>query len=89
MDIPELQLLRLLASRLEHLSVDSHWARRASGVRGNIIKVLDEFDAGKDIQTDRIDMLVDVAFDLLKRAARDIPDIEAFLQQFNQGGGLR
>jgi len=38
----DLQLLKLLARRLERLNVDSLWARRASGTRGNIIKVLAE-----------------------------------------------
>ena len=38
----DIELLRLLAERLERLSADSLWARRASGLRGNIIKVLEE-----------------------------------------------
>ncbi len=79
-----INLLRLLVARLERLSVDSHWARRASGVRGNIIKVLEEADAGEEISTERLDLLTDSAFDLLRRAARDIPDIEAFLKQFQR-----
>jgi hypothetical protein len=40
------ELLRLLAQRLERLSVDSIWARRASGLRGSLIKALDSVDAG-------------------------------------------
>ena len=81
----QIGLLQLLAARLERLSVDSHWARRASGLRGNIIKVLDETQAGKHVSQDRLDLLIGTAFDLLRRAAQDIPDIEAFLHQFERG----
>jgi hypothetical protein len=81
----QIGLLNLLAARLEHLSVDSHWARRASGLRGNIIKVLEEAQAGRHIDQDRLDLLIGTAFNLLRRAAQDIPDIEAFLKQFERG----
>jgi hypothetical protein len=70
------ELLRLLASRLERLSVDSHWARRASGLRGNIIKVLEQADSGEPLAASRLDLLTDTAFDILRRAAQDIPDLE-------------
>jgi hypothetical protein len=76
-----LELLRLLAARLERLSVDSHWARRASGLRGNIIKVLEETDATNEVTESRLDLLTEAAFDLLRRAARELPDVEAFLKQ--------
>jgi hypothetical protein len=71
-----IELLRLLAARLERLSVDSRWARRASGMRGNIIKILEQADAGEPITTRRLDLLTDAAFDTLRRAAQEIPDLE-------------
>jgi hypothetical protein len=77
--VDRLQLLRLLTSRLERLSVDSHWARRASGLRGNIVKVLTEVEAGENVETARLELLIDAAFDILRRAAQDIPDLEALL----------
>ena len=70
------QLLRLLVSRLERLSVDSHWARRASGLRGNIVKVLEEVESDQEVSLERLDLLIDAAFDILRRAAQDIPDLE-------------
>ncbi|MGA2491035.1 MAG: hypothetical protein ABSF99_12780 [Anaerolineales bacterium] len=73
------QLLRLLTSRLERLSADSHWARRASGLRGNIVKVLEEVDSGREVSTGRLDLLTEAAFNILRRAAQDIPDIEDLL----------
>jgi len=75
--IESLQLLRLFTSRLERLSVDSHWAHRASGLRGNIIKLLEQADAGEPVAARRLDLLTDTAFDILLQAAQDIPDLEA------------
>jgi hypothetical protein len=74
-------LLRLLVSRLERLSVDSHWARRASGLRGNLVKLLEEADSGQDVSSARLELLTDAAFDILRRAALDIPDLEELLKR--------
>lgn len=76
-----IQLLLLLITRLERLSVDSHWARRANGLRGNIVKVLEEADSGKDVSVERLDLLTNAAFDILRRAAQDIPDLEDLLKR--------
>ncbi len=81
----QIELLHLLAARLERLSADSHWARRASGLRGNIIKVLEIASTGERISQERLDLLIGTAFDLLRKAAQDIPDIESFLRKFDQG----
>ena len=75
------QLLRLLVSRLERLSVDSHWARRASGLRGNLVKLLDETDSGIEVSAERLELLTEAAFDILRRAAQDIPDLEDLLKR--------
>jgi hypothetical protein len=72
----QIDLLRLLATRLERLSVDSHWARRASGLRGNIIKLIEQADTGEPISARRLDLLTNTAFDILRQAAEDIPDLE-------------
>jgi hypothetical protein len=75
-DASAIQLLSLLTSRLERLSVDSRWARRASGLRGNIVKVLEEANSGKEIPVSRLKLLSEAAFDILTRAAREIPDLD-------------
>jgi hypothetical protein len=83
MSIPDsVELLRLLVSRLERLSVDSRWARRASGLRGNIIKVLEEADAGQVISSDRLDLLINRSFEILRKAAKEIPDIDEIVKKF-------
>lgn len=75
-DNQPIELLRLLAARLERLSVDSRWARRASGLRGNIVKILEQADTGEPVAAMRLNLLTDTAFDILRRAAQDIPDLE-------------
>jgi hypothetical protein len=82
-DEDSIELLRLLATRLEHLSVDSSWARRASGLRGNIVKILEESDM-KEIATERLKLLIDRSFEILREAAHEIPDIDDLLQKHNQ-----
>ena len=77
----DIELLRLLAGRLERLSVDSLWARRASGLRGNIIKVLNEIDVGQDVKPERLSPLIERAFEVLQHAAQEIPDIEEILKR--------
>lgn len=79
-DNQPIELLRLLAARLERLSVDSRWARRASGLRGNIIKILEQVNIGEPVAAMRLDLLTDTAFDILRSAAQDIPDLEALLK---------
>ncbi|HXF86245.1 MAG TPA: hypothetical protein VNK49_12735 [Anaerolineales bacterium] len=43
MSIPQrdLQLIRMLSERLEHIPADTVWARRASGVRRSLLRYLD------------------------------------------------
>ena len=77
----DVELLRLLAERLERLSADSLWARRASGLRGNIVKLLEEIDAGQDIKPARIPPLVQRAYEILQRAAQEIPDIQEIMKK--------
>ena len=81
MNNTEIELLRMMSARLERLSVDSHWARRASGLRGNMIKVLEEIDAGQQAETARLNSLIERAFEVLRHAAQEIPDIEEIMNK--------
>jgi len=81
MNNTDIELLNLLAERLERLSVDSLWARRASGLRGNIIKVQEELNAGRRVESERVSLLIQNAFEILKRAAQEIPDIEEIMNK--------
>ena len=70
---------RMLVMRLEKLSPDSRWARRASGARGNLLKLLDELqekmDQGQVVQPpdiQRLESLIYFGFFILEKAAREI-----------------
>ena len=72
-----MDLIRLLAARLERLSVDSIWARRASGLRRSLVKAIEAADFGNEYPPEQLDLLIEHSFDILRRAAREIPDAEA------------
>lgn len=72
-----MDLIRLLAARLERLSVDSIWARRASGLRRSLVKAIEAADSGSPLSPEQLDMLIEHSFDILRKAAREIPDAEA------------
>lgn len=71
-----LALLRLLAARLERLSADSLWARRASGTRRSVLKALETADLGEQIPAGQLERLIEQSFALLEKAAREIPDLD-------------
>lgn len=67
----------LLISRLEHLSVDSIWARRSSGLRGSLLKTLEKIEQSNEIDNSEwthLDILIHKGFEILENAAREIPD---------------
>lgn len=65
-----MELIRMLAQRLERLSVDSHWAHRASGVRGNLLRIIDSMEAG--IEPQETEKMIEMAFDILRKGAREL-----------------
>ena len=72
-------LAGLLVSRLERLSADSKWAHQASGVRGDLIRLIEalehpESNSEEPVvnQEDQIRYLMKVSFDILEKAARDL-----------------
>ena len=82
MNQAEIEQLRLLANRLERLNVDSLWARRASGTRGNIIKLVAEVESGGDVDSSRLKPLIERAFNILEHAAQEIPDIDELRKRY-------
>lgn len=65
------KLTRLLLARLERISVDSYCAHRASGVRGALIRVLAQMEAGETIDPVSLQANLAVGFEILKRAAEE------------------
>lgn len=72
-----MNLIRLLAARMERLSVDSIWARRASGIRRALIKSIEAEEAGQELADEQLDLLIEHSFEMLRRAAMEIPDAES------------
>jgi hypothetical protein len=63
----DLELARILIARLERLSADSYWAHRASGVRGSLLRWVED-DQG-DVGQGR--GLINYGFEVLEKAARE------------------
>ena len=65
------KLLSMLLARLERVSVDSYWAHRASGIRGALLKTLEEIEKGTFTGEANTNELISSAFKILTRAARE------------------
>ena len=74
MPITRIGLIRLLTPRLERLSVDSIWARRASGLRRSLVKAIEAEETGQPLENSHLDQLIERTFDILAKSAREIPD---------------
>ena len=65
------QLVQMLLSRLERISVDSYWAHRASGVRGALIRAVEKLENGRPVTGSDLRRLVDLGFSILENASRE------------------
>lgn len=75
MDDLNLNLIKRLAERLEHLSADSTYAHRASGLRGSLLRYWERLEAGERMDREcqsQLDQLVEYGFQILELAAREI-----------------
>jgi hypothetical protein len=57
----------LLIARLERMSADSYWAHQASGLRGSLLRWVEQGEG--DIQ--QIEGIIARGFDLLEHAVRE------------------
>jgi hypothetical protein len=67
----ELELFRLLNDRLERISADSYLAHRASGIRGSMARILEQYDKGEAIDLLLVKHLYGIGYNLLLRAAKE------------------
>ena len=58
-------LIDMLVARLERLSADSYWAHQASGVRGSLLRIIEN----ERLDSSQVDILVEMGFDFLEKAA--------------------
>jgi hypothetical protein len=61
----------LLLERLERISADSVWAHQASGVRGSLLKIVQELEQGQESENPELTRLVSYGFQILEKAARE------------------
>ena len=66
-----LRTLNLLLSRLERISADSAVAYRASGVRGAMLRLVEKIEDGRPVSSQDVKRLVESAYLLLQKAARE------------------
>lgn len=57
----------MLVARLERLSADSYWAHQASGVRGSLLRIIEN----ERLESSDVDILLEMGFDFLEKAARE------------------
>ena len=72
---------KILVDRLARLSADSIWARRASGLRASIDKAVWQIEDGQVLDTDHFNHLVSLGFEMLEKAAEQIPVPEDILSK--------
>ena len=69
------ELIKLLTDRLEHLSADSTYAHRASGLRGSLLRIMERIESGEPMNSDDqalLDQLIQYGFEILELAAKEI-----------------
>lgn len=64
-------LIQLLLSRLEHISADSVWAHRASGIRGSLFKVLEKLENGETVPGSKVESLIAAGFRILENVLNE------------------
>jgi hypothetical protein len=75
LDNKNFELIKLLIDRLEHLSADSTYAHRASGLRGSLLRYVEHIEAGDKMNSDdqaQLDQLVEYGFEILILSAKEI-----------------
>ena len=64
------EMIQLLLTRLARISADSPWAYKASGLRGSLMRCLDELEAGAAPAPERLNALLAHGFEILEKVAQ-------------------
>lgn len=67
-----LRTLRLLLARLERISADSVTAHRASGIRGGMLRTIDQLEKREQVPAYTVKRLIERGYILLERAAEEM-----------------
>lgn len=63
------QSIHMLLARLERISADSYWAHRASGIRGALLRVVEN---SRQIESQELKDLLMAGFEILEKAGREM-----------------
>ena len=66
-----LRTLRMLLARLERISADSVTAHRASGIRGGMLRAIDQLEKKDRVPAYIVKRLIESGYALLQRAAEE------------------
>ena len=66
-----LRTLRLLLARLERISADSVTAHRASGVRGAMLRAIDQLEKREQVPDYELKRLIEWGYLILQKAAEE------------------
>jgi len=61
----------MLLARLERISADSMTAHRASGIRGGMLKAIDQLEKRKQVPDDVMKRLLESGYIILQKAAEE------------------
>ena len=64
--------MKFLLAKLERISADSVVAHKASGIRGSMLRALEDYEAGRVPLEARLHQMIKMGDTLLKKAAREI-----------------
>ncbi|HSB65594.1 MAG TPA: hypothetical protein VLD65_03395 [Anaerolineales bacterium] len=74
-DNKDIELIKRLVDRLEHLSADSSYAHRASGLRGSLLRAIGRIEAGELLNREErtgLEQAVEDGFEILELAAKEV-----------------
>jgi hypothetical protein len=74
-DNKDLELIKRLVNRLEHLSADSSYSHRASGLRGSLLRTIELIETGGRInqgEQAQLEQAVEFGFKILELAAKEL-----------------
>lgn len=61
----------LLLERLERIPADSVWAHHASGVRGSLLRMVEQLEDGQQVEGREMKQLISYGFQILESVARE------------------
>lgn len=66
-----LQVTNMLVERLEYIPADSIWAHRASGLRGSLLKIIENLETHEGVDLQELEMVLTQGFRILEEAAKE------------------